>query len=246
MRCESHLIYMGSGCCKQKRQTRGAYAKLRPYESNDMLQEHVAERTVVEPLIEDQHCLICLETTLADTDTYAEWEHKGLTATQALEAPDGIYGTVCACDPTKSLRHLACLKRQLDSLATDPDRRRTCGLCNTQWVVIKTAHPKVPLELIDAEDRDAELPAWRWKDIQAGNYWVRIQAVASEPSRIDSDLPDAYSSVQVEIYSPSAGAIDPNLAFSSVWWSRVFNHQGIGERVKWSTVRLLLRDLERI
>jgi hypothetical protein len=165
-------------------------------------------------------------------------------AEQALQAPDGVYGSVCACDPKQTPRHLACLLREINVLKEDPKRRRTCGFCNQPWAVIKTVKPDVPLELL--EERDETLPDWRWKDIKAGNYWVRIQAgpnVASEPRDVDSDMPDAYTTVQVQLFTDNGTVVNVRKTFRSRSWSRAFNKQGMGKRVKWSIVRTMLDDL---
>lgn len=238
---------MGSLCCKPKKQNRNAYKKLEPYQSNDQLVEHVLSRSEAQQLIEQgAFCNYCHDDELADSDVYDEWQEKHLCASKVLQAPEGIYGSICACDPKKSLRHLACLRRELNVLAEDSKRRRTCGFCNEPWAVIKTIRPAVALEL--REERDDALPAWRWEDISAGNYWVRVQAgpsVASEPEDVDSDLPDAYTRVQIEIFSHSATLVNAKKQFATRWWARKFNALGTGKRLKWSTVRSIIEDLEQ-
>jgi hypothetical protein len=196
--------------------------------------------------IESNRCILCLFSNIADENVYVEWTDEQ-TDENLLKAPDGVFGSLCHCDPQKTLCHLACLRRHMASLSSDPSLRRTCGICNKPWSLIRTKHPGKNISLVLSEEKVDSTPAWRWNDIRAGEYWVRVQAgpgVASTPEHTDMDLPDAYTSVQVEIFDQNARRVNVRKSLGRLPMTRSFTRAGVGQFISWEDLRIILNFLE--
>jgi len=103
----------------------------------------------------------------------------------------------------------------------------------------------IALELL--EQRNPNTPAWKWKDIPAGDYWVRIQAgpgAASLPEDLDIDLPDAYTAVQVELFDQFGRRVNAQQILSKLSVRRSFTSQGVGKFISWQDLRSVLNFLE--
>ncbi|MBB18734.1 MAG: hypothetical protein CMP20_04600 [Rickettsiales bacterium] len=228
--------------------------RLLPYEEENELELSSSEETqrrllpYTEALeaIETNRCIICLETNIADKNVYDEWTDEQ-TDEKLLEAPDGVFGSLCHCDPQKTLCHLACLRNHMISLSGDPSLRRTCGFCDHPWSLIRTRQPGMSIALDLVDQKVEHTPAWRWKDIPAGKYWVRVQAgpgVYSFPNDIDIDLPDAYTAVQVEIFDENTRRVNVRKSLARLPVARNFTNQGVGQFISWEDLRTILDVLE--
>lgn len=250
---------MGCLCCKPKRTSYNQLASykddpfciaegLSDYSSKDEETMVLARKLALE-CVKTSHCTICLETNVADKEVYDEWMSPYLEPVQLLNAPDGVFGSLCACDPGKLLTHLACLAQQFDHMTTDTNARRTCGFCDQPWIIIQTTNPGAVVRLDLLKERVAHIPAWKWDDIPAGRHRVRVLAgtgVASTPINLDIDLPDAYETVQVEVFDQFARRIDPTKLLSRKNIAQKFSRQSVGRFITWKELRVILDDLEAL